>query len=221
MDDKSFDELKLKMTIVPEQARWPEPKFTHWEKLHSVANEARSRVAKAYAALDEIDRNPDLTPEGKAKARAKLAEQVVADFCKSETLEKARSAVANQMQRWNAKVDEHIKPAEDPGTAATYMQIRDHLNDMKEGRWAFIDKHISDPVVVSAIFTGPAFLSGLSDVELGLIRQKIAQRVLSPEVAEAKAAAEKAMLAAEKGWARAVEVIAQRGGPQRVKAKAA
>ena len=68
--------------------------------------------------------------------------------------------------------------------------------------------------LVSAVLTAPAFLSGLSDVELGVIRQKVEKRVLSAEVAEAKATTEKALLAAEKGWARAVDVIAQRGGLQ-------
>ena len=55
----------------------------------------------------------------------------------------------------------------------------------------------------------------------GQVKHKLAERVLSPEAAEAKELTEKAWTAAEDGWSRAIEVIAQRGGLKPVKAKAA
>jgi hypothetical protein len=61
MDDKKFDDLTIHMTILPEAHKWPSPDYAHWQRLHALADEARSRVAKAFAALDEIDHNPDLT----------------------------------------------------------------------------------------------------------------------------------------------------------------
>jgi hypothetical protein len=64
-------------------------------------------------------------------------------------------------------------------------------------------------------------LEFLSAVELGVVKHKLAKRVPSPEAAEAKEVTEKAMAAAEKGWTRAIEVIAQRGGLKPVKAQAA
>ena len=45
-DDEEYSELKLKMLIVPEFNQWPEPKYTHWQRLYVVPTEARSRVAK-------------------------------------------------------------------------------------------------------------------------------------------------------------------------------
>ena len=72
MDDKAFDELQLRMTIVPQQARWPAPDFVHWQRLHAVADEARERVSKACAQMDEIDRNPDLSREGKSASAVRL-----------------------------------------------------------------------------------------------------------------------------------------------------
>ena len=54
MNDKEFSELKLRMTIIPQQVRWPDD-FVHWQRLHAVANEARERLAKAYVRMDEID----------------------------------------------------------------------------------------------------------------------------------------------------------------------
>ena len=68
MDDKSFEDLKLRMTIVPGQARWPAPESLHWQRLHEVVDEARERVSKAYALMDEIDRNADLSRVQRASA---------------------------------------------------------------------------------------------------------------------------------------------------------
>lgn len=213
MQDKEYNKLKIHMTILPELHKWPPPDHAHWQRLHALADEARSRVTKAFTAMDEIDHNPDLTPEGKAKERFKLAEQAITNFHKSKALENARDAVERQQTYWANKIQQAIKPAADYGTAVTYAQIRDHVSSMDEkGRLSFIDKHMDNPAVVSAVLSAPEFLSGLSAVEVGVVKHKLAKRVLSPEAAEAKDSTEKAMLAAERGWSRAVEVIAERGG---------
>ena len=73
MNDAEFSELQLRATIVPQQARWPAPEYLHWQRLHAAADEARDRVRKAYALMDEIDRNADLSPEGKERQRRKVA----------------------------------------------------------------------------------------------------------------------------------------------------
>ena len=92
----------------------------------------------------------------------------------------------------------------------------------EKSRLSFIDKHMDNPAVVSAVLSAPEFLSGLSAVEVGVVKHKVAKAVLSPEATEAKELTEKAWAAAEKGWSRAIEVIAQRGGlSKRVKAQAA
>jgi hypothetical protein len=213
MDDSAYKDLKVHMTIIPESHKWPPPDYTHWEKLHLVADEARSRVSKAFASLDEVDRNPDLTAEGKAKERVKLAERAVADFQKSNALENARAAVQRQQAYWANKIQQAITPATDNGTAVMYAQIRDRVSSMDEkSRLSFIDRHIDNVAVVSAVLLAPEFLSGLSPVEVGVVKQKLAKRILSPETAEAKEMMEKAMAAAEKGWTRATEAIAERGG---------
>jgi hypothetical protein len=93
MDDKSFEDLKLRMTIVPQQVRWPAPEYLHWQRLHEAANEARERVSRAHTQMDEIDRNANLSRDGKYRQRCKTAAQAVADFEASKTLSRAREAV--------------------------------------------------------------------------------------------------------------------------------
>ena len=92
MDDKAFNELQLRATIVPQQVRWPDHEL-HWQRLHEVVNEARERVSKAYMQMDEIDRNADLSGDGKYRQRRKGAAESIADFEASKTLTRAREAV--------------------------------------------------------------------------------------------------------------------------------
>jgi hypothetical protein len=93
MKDQEYSELKLRMMIVPKQASWPAPEPVHWQRLHAAADEARQRVSQFYMLADEIDRNPDLSREGKEHRRRKTAAQAIADFEASRTLVRAREAV--------------------------------------------------------------------------------------------------------------------------------
>ena len=214
MDDKAYEDLKLKVVLMPEATRWHEqPKVWHWTKLQECAAEAHQRVSRAYELLDAVDANPDLSPEGRIKARAKIAEKAVSDFRASNTLEKARTSVASQQAKWAEKVNEAIVPAADHGQAVMYGQIRGHIAGLDEkARLSFVDKHIDDPMVISSVLTAPGFVSGLSDVELGVIRSKLAKRVLAPEIAEQQTLVEKALAVAERGWSRAQRLIEERAG---------
>ena len=108
MNDKEFSELELRMQIVPQQARWPAPEYVHWQRLHAVADEARERVSKAYMSMDEIDRNADLSPDGKYRQRSKTAAQAIADFEESKTMARARDAVELVVAKH--KVEQHVSP---------------------------------------------------------------------------------------------------------------
>ena len=93
MNDKEFSELHLRVTIVPQQVRWPAPKHLHWQKLHDAANEARSRVSRFYHLADEIDRNMSLSSDAKYRRRSEAAAQAIAGFDSSKTLVLAIEAV--------------------------------------------------------------------------------------------------------------------------------
>ena len=214
MEDKAYEDLKLKATLMPEATRWHAmPRVYHWEKLQECAAEVYQRVSHAYELIDAVDANPDLSPEGRIKARTKVAEKAISEFRASGALEKARTSVAAQQKRWSEKVNEAIVPPADHGQAVMYGQIRGHIAGLDEkARLAFIDKNFDNRAVVSAVLLAPEFLSGLSPAEINLIRQKLARRTLAPEVAEQRDLVEKAMAVAERGWSRAQRLIEERAG---------
>jgi hypothetical protein len=89
-------------------------------------------------------------------------------------------------------------------------EIRSHLASLRSGdRLAFIDAHASE--VVDAVLSAPAFLSGLTPAELGIVKQRIAART-NPELAAAKAATVTALAETERGCRNAANQIRTRGG---------
>jgi hypothetical protein len=76
---------------------------------------------------------------------------------------------------------------------------------------AFIDAHATE--VGAAVLSAPAFLSGLSPAEIGVVKQQIEART-NPEVAAARDDALKALAHAEQGWRNAASQIRERGGLQ-------
>ena len=108
MNDEEYSELKLRAMIVPKQASWPAPELVHWQRLHAAADEARERVSKAYMQMDEIDRNADLSRDGKYRQRSKIAAQEIAGLEASRTLERAREAVC-VMEQWK-RDEQHGSP---------------------------------------------------------------------------------------------------------------
>jgi chorismate mutase len=213
MDDKTFSDLTIKAMICPKQASWPAPEHSHWQRLHEAADTARQSVSTAYSLMATIDADASLSKEGRAQHRQTIAKQALAEIEKSKALIKARDAVGVCQQQWAKKVGESIKPASDIHTATVAAQIRDRIAAMQgSARMGWLEKHSSDPTIASAILTAPLVLSGLTDVELALVKAKAERAALSPEVAEAKDAAEKALDQAERGWRQAINAIGARAG---------
>jgi hypothetical protein len=73
----------------------------------------------------------------------------------------------------------------------------------------FIDAHATD--VAAAVLGAPAFLSGLTDADISIIKAQVGKRV-APEIAKAKVETLKAMQDAETGWRSAIAQISERGG---------
>ena len=78
----------------------------------SVPALAGKRVSKAYMQMDEIDRNADLSRDGKYRQRSKAAAQAIADFEASKTLARAREAVELAVAKHN--VEQHVSESK-PG----------------------------------------------------------------------------------------------------------
>lgn len=193
------------------EVRWPGTEHVHWQELRAAVHEARSRLSKFLEAVDEIETDPRLSREGKAEERKKAADKALAAFAGSRALALAQENAGSVMKKWDAKVEGEIKRAADAHEGAIHAQIREKLAGMKDvkDRMMFLERHAADPTLSNAILSVPAFLSGLTEVELAFVRSKLEQRTLPPEVVEAKVALAKALSEVEVGWERARAKIAE------------
>ena len=132
--DKEFFELQLRATIAPQQVRWPAPEYLHWQCLHAAANEARERVSKAYMQMDEIDRNADLSRDGKYRQRSKIAAQAIADFEASKTLARARETAELVVAKRN--FEGHVSPEIARDSEVTLKAVK----ELEQGWANAIDK---------------------------------------------------------------------------------
>ena len=89
-DDAGFNELELQATIIPGQAGWPPPEHAHWIKLHALADQARASVRAAFALMDGIDNDPDLSPQGRQRKKCKAAIDMLTEMQNSKALTQAQ-----------------------------------------------------------------------------------------------------------------------------------
>jgi hypothetical protein len=114
MKEEEYLDLKLRVHICPQQARWPVPnvkvgvagdKLTisglHWEKLHDAVNEARSLVREAWAELDAIDADQTLSSDEKRHKKARVATVRATELAKAKAFTAAKDMIAAQRRRRN------------------------------------------------------------------------------------------------------------------------
>ena len=213
--DREFESLQLRSAICPSmESRWDPPEYQHWIALHKAGAEFRDTAGKALASMDAVSGDKDLTAEGKQRRRQDIAKRGLAQLGESPALQKARDAVERQMQRWSSEIAAVVKPAKDEVEASLHAEVRRFVLDLKDprARMSFLEQRGSDPAVASALLEAPAFLSALSDSEIALIRAKVEQKYLSPEIVEAKSKVNKALAELERGHRAAQAMLKQRAG---------
>ena len=226
MDDYQFELLQIKAAVCPSKDSWPSPDVQvsimgdrptikggalHWSALHACVDDARDRVTKAFAKMAAIDGDKNLSAAGKESKKKGIAEAAITDLEKSKSLSAARKSVEHQITKWDDEIGLTPQIPASIGESVQLSEIRSYISVMKGNRVDFVAKHASDPRVVAAVLGAPAFLSGLIDADINIVRSQVAKRV-APEIAVAKDATLKALLETEAGWRTAIRQISDRGG---------
>lgn len=211
MNDDEFREVELK-SLCPNADEWSR-EYMHQKALIAAANEVRAFVREAYTRLDQIDANRDLTPEAKKRQRAKLASEFVGQLEASKALTRAREAVADVLQKYEAKINSNLEPAADPQSVGVHAQIRSQLAAIKDpkDRVSFFGRNGSDLSLISAVLSAPAFVSGLTEAEAALLRKNL-ERHAPPEIIKERDFVHTALAEVERGFRAAKDRIVKRGG---------
>jgi hypothetical protein len=224
LSDSDFEVLKVKASVAPQSADWPKPDYSkvsiqgdrphaaagelHWGLLHDCVNDARTKMLKVLGQLAAVDEDKTLSPTGKVEKKRAIAEAAITYFESAKALVAARSAVEQQVAKWNKEL---APPVENPTVAA---EIRAHVSRLKDGdRLPFVAKNISE--CAPAVLQGPAFLSGLTPVEIEIVRKQFEVRI-NPDASDAKSKTLAALAHAEAGFRNAANTIRSRAGLDKV-----
>jgi hypothetical protein len=77
-----------------------------------------------FARLDQIDSDRDLSNEGKARKKKRLAAEAIADFQKSKSLRSAKNAVERMLEKRAEKTGLAVKPPANIAEAMIQCEIR-------------------------------------------------------------------------------------------------
>jgi hypothetical protein len=154
-------------TIGAQASRLPETPVTHWMEMKAAPARVREIMAEANVALAAIEDDSTLTPAGKQQRAAELGKAVIAKL--EGATESAEKAADRRIQALNAKLSTVIEKPADPAVA---QEIRAHIKNQPSPIMAALAL-VGDPQTVSALVGAPAFLSGLTDKDIALLKSKV------------------------------------------------
>jgi hypothetical protein len=130
----------------------------------------------------EAEENPDFSVEGVRRRRAELGRQALVELEKFKPLEVAEKATRTNIDYLENKM---VDLPQSPTAVADVMlaqEIRQYIRGQKSPI-EFAVKSVHDPRMLAAILTAPGCLSGLSDSEWNVVRER-ARTALHPQQAQ-------------------------------------
>lgn len=176
---------EIEMRIVPTMRRWPPvdvAKTIAWDKAREAVDLLRTLILTVDAGCRQAEQDTDLSPEGIARRREALGRQALSELENWSPLRAAERAITENIDYLEKKMTDLPQPPAAVADVMLAQEIRAHIRRQKS-RIDVAVKSISDPRMLGAILTAPACLSGLSDAEWNLVRER-ARAALHPEQSE-------------------------------------
>jgi hypothetical protein len=130
----------------------------------------------------EAEQDTDLNPDGIARRREALGRQALSELENWPPLRAAERAITENIEYLEKKMTDLPQPPTALADVMLAQEIRQHIRRQKS-RIDVAMRCISDPLMLRAILTAPACLSGLSDTDLNVVRER-ARAALHPEQAQ-------------------------------------
>ena len=225
MDDKTFTELGLKLSICPTQHLWPNPdvefsaqgdniiaKGLHWSRNHFAADWMRDHTAKTLADLAAVEGDKTLSQMGKADKQKLLAAKAKAAIENSKAVAQAKEVSERQLAKWEKEFESHLKPATTPHAAAVYAKLWDRCHELQDAeRQVWLNKHAADPTFASALLTAPTAVTGLKPNEVKFLREQF-EKAVHPEGADGRCLTLQVLDDLDHGARNAINKICQAAG---------
>ena len=166
--------------VVATRIRWPETGTTiAWSRLHDCVDALQGLVRTVDLHCAEAEQNHDFSAAGITRRRVELGRQALTELANFKPLQAAEKATLDNIEYLEKKMIDLPQPPTNVADVALAQEIRSYISKRKSP----IDvamKSVSDPRILSAILNAPSFLSGLSDAEFKVVRER-ARVALHPE----------------------------------------
>jgi hypothetical protein len=206
---KRLTEIAIKATICPTRLRWPEARASiTWGKLHECVDALHAVVKMVDGACIQAEENPELSVEGIRHRRTELGRKALADLENFKAFQNAEKAALNNLEYLESKMVDLPQPPSDVAAVSEAQEIRTYIRQQKYPG-EFVLKHLSDRRILGAVLTSHAFLSGLSDLEFNVVRER-ARTALHPEQTQTQQRLTKALAELREGVAATRRVLLER-----------
>ena len=208
---KQLTETEIAMRIVPTMVRWPAPevaKTVAWDKLREAGGSLRGLATAVDAGCREAEQNANLSSDGIARRRHAIGRQALSELKNFKPFQSAESWTLDNIKLLEEKMTGLPQPPTAIADVMLAQEIREYIRRQKS-RIDVAMRGISDPVMLRAILTAPACLSGLSDVELNVVRER-ARTTLHPEQAQMQQSLTKALDEVREGVAATKRMLLER-----------
>jgi hypothetical protein len=175
-------DLEIAARIVPTMLRWPPPEIARtitWDRLREPVDLLRIMMRTVDDACLQAEADGDLSPDGIARRRQKIGRQALSELENWSPLRAAERAVTENIEYLEKRMVDLPQPPTAVADVMLAQEIRQYIRSHKSPIDVAL-KSMSDPRMLSAILNAPAFLSGLSDTQMTLIRER-ARTALHPQ----------------------------------------
>ena len=159
--------------------RFPNIQDVLWNKMRECISSLQDFARDTDAAFDKIESDQDIT-EAARKRKLGIEGKVRTDELTNwPALKDAEREVETALNRTNFEF-----PSTDKN--GIWAEIRAHVKVQQPSPFSYAGSHLGDPDMVGAIINAPAFLSGMTDEQVNLLRQHASIKLFPDQVDERK-----------------------------------
>lgn len=204
-------ENEIQLRIAAKRLHWPESGTSiACGRLHECVDALHGLVRVVDDNCRRVEQDVDLSPEGMARRRTEFGRQTLKELANFKSFQVAQRAVTNDIDLIEKRMNGLPPAPEKVRDVLMAQEIRQYVRGQKHPI-DFALKTMSDPRILGAILDAPAPLSGLSDSELKIVRER-ARTALHPEQVQMQQLLTKALDELREGVAAAKRAVVERCG---------
>ncbi|MCK1478048.1 hypothetical protein IVB27_25405 [Bradyrhizobium sp. 197] len=207
---RRLTDTEIAARIVPTVMRWPADisKTIAWDRLRECVDALRGLVFTVNGHCLEAEHDGDLSPDGIFRRRTQLGQQALAELADFTPFQTAEKAVASNLVYLEERMVELPKPTTNSIEFMLEQEIRVHIRRQKS-RLDVVVGSLADRRFLSAVINAPAYLSGLTEVEWNVVRER-ARAALHPQQSEMQQWLNKALAEVRDGLTAAKRMLLER-----------